>query len=311
MRISIFGVGAVGGHFGARLAQVNPDISFIARGETLKALFRDGLRVESISGGFHIYPVKATADPKQIGSVDFVLLTVKAWQVPEAAEMLSPMIGSKTGVIFLGNGVEAHEQLTSILGKEHVLGGLCRISAYASPLGTIRHVGINPTVVMGELDNQLTSRLEGLKKEFEKARVEIQIPEDILTAIWQKFIFVAAMSGIGALTRSPIGVIRGRPETRRLLESAIDEIISVASAKGINLTEDQSAKTLAFIDGLDPSATASMQRDIMDGKPSELEHQNGAVVRLGNQLGVEIPVNQFIYSCLLPQELSARDQLPK
>lgn len=309
MRICIFGVGAVGGYFGGRLAQVNPDVTFIARGKTLEALQKDGLRVYSINGDFYVQPVRVTSEPKQVGPVDFVLMATKAWQVPELAESLKPLMGEKTGVIFLGNGVEAQDQLAARLGKEHVLGGLCRISAFVAQPGVIHHVGLVPTAVIGELDNRLSSRLEGLKGEFEKAGVGIEIPEDILTAIWQKFIFIATISGMGALTRSPIGPIRSIPQTRSLLESTIEEIVQVGRAKGVHLPEDQSAKTMGSIDGLDPSGLASMQRDIMARRPSELENQNGAVVRMGKQYGVSTPVNQFIYSCLIPQELVARGQL--
>lgn len=309
MRISIFGTGAVGGYFGGRLAQFNPEVFFIARGKTLEALQNNGLFVQSSLGDFHVSAIKATQDPTQVGPVDFILLAVKAWQVPESARVMLPMLGSETGVVFLGNGVEAHEQLSSMLGKEHVLGGLCRISAFVAQPGIIRHVAINPTIVIGELDNRISPRLQNLKGEFERANTEIQIPEDIEAAIWQKFIFIAAISGIGALTRSPVGVFRKLPDTRGLLKGAIKEIIAVARAKGVNLPDDQSQRTLAFIDGLDPSATASMQRDIMEGKPSELESQNGAVVRLGREMGVPTPVNKFIYSCLLPQESGARLQL--
>jgi 2-dehydropantoate 2-reductase len=306
MRIATFGVGGVGGYFGGRLAQAGEDVVFIARGEHLKALQQDGLRVDSILGDFRIRPVRATDDPGQAGPVDIVLLAVKAWQVPEAAKQMRSLVGADTGVVFLGNGIEAHEQLSAVLGRDHVLGGMTHISSLMAGPGYIRHVGIKPDVVFGELDGTRSERVERLRQAFERANVDARVPQDILAAIWEKFVFIAAISGVGAVTRAPIGITRKLPETRRLLQAAIEEIEGLARLKEINLAPDISALTMAFCDNLAPGVTASMQRDIMEGRRSELDSQNGAVVRLGQELGIPTPVHHFIYASLLPQELKAR-----
>ena len=169
MRIAIFGAGAVGGYFGARLAQAGEDVIFIARGEHLRAMRRDGLYVESILGDFRVTPVKATDDPASVGPVDVVLVGVKAWQVPEAAESMRPMVGPETFVVPLQNGVEAPDQLAAVLGKEHVLGGLCRIICARVAPGRIRHAGMEPYVAFGELDNRPSPRAERLRAAFERA----------------------------------------------------------------------------------------------------------------------------------------------
>ncbi len=135
-----------------------------------------------------------------------------------------------------------------------------------------------------------------------------EVPEDIQAAMWEKFLFIAAISGVGAVTRAPAGKIRALPGTRRMLEGAMLEIHAVARALHVALPAGIVDKTLGFIDGLPPEATASMQRDIMAGNPSELEAQNGAVVRMGRQLGVPTPVNEFLYHSLLPQEQNARGE---
>jgi 2-dehydropantoate 2-reductase len=135
------------------------------------------------------------------------------------------------------------------------------------------------------------------------------VPADIQAAMWRKFLFIAAISGVGGVTRTPIGVTRSRPETRRLLEAAMSEVDALARARGIRLPEEIVAQTLAFIDGMGPGVMASMQRDIMDGKPSELEAQNGAVVRMGREMGIPTPVHEFLYASLLPQELKARGEI--
>jgi 2-dehydropantoate 2-reductase len=308
MRIAVVGAGSVGGYYGGRLAQAGEDVAFIARGEHLKAMLATGLRVTSLQGDFTIHPVQATDDPRWVGPVDMVLLGVKAWQVPEVAPTLTPLIGGQTGVIYLGNGVEAPAQLAHALGPGAVLGGLTRISATIAAPGYINHLGIEPSIAFGELDGHPSVRADALRQAFERAKVKVSVPADIQAAMWEKFIFIAAISGVGAITRVPAGVFRQVPESRQMLEAAIAEVIAVARAREINLREDMAARTLGIIDALAPTVTASMQRDIMEGRPSELGAQNGAVVRMGLEAGVPTPVHAFIYASLLPQELKARGE---
>jgi 2-dehydropantoate 2-reductase len=309
MRIAVFGAGAVGGYFGGRLAQAGEAVTFIARGEHLQALRHQGLKVDSINGDFTLQPVDATDDPGRIGPVDVVLVAVKAWQVSSAAQEMRPLVGSDTLVVPLLNGVEAPDQLAEVLGDAHVGGGLCRISSILAAPGYIRHVGIEPYVIFGELDNRPTQRCQSLLEAFERAGVKAEIPPDIRAAMWEKFLFIAAFSGVGAVTRAPAGVLRSVPEVRAVLEMALQEILAVAVAQGVNLPPDSVARTMKFIDGIPAGVQASMQRDIIEGRPSELAAQAGAVVRLGKKKDVPTPVNEFLYACLLPQELRARGEV--
>lgn len=309
MRIAVLGTGGVGGYFGGRLAQAGEEVVFIARGEHLETMLRDGLRVDSIRGDFHLKPVQAVEDPGQAGVVDMVLVAVKAWQVPEIAEAMRPMLKEGTGVVFLGNGVDALAQLTRILGEQHVLGGMSRISSLIAGPGHIRHVGIVPFVAFGELDGSSSVRVERLREAFEGAGVEVSVPDDIQAVMWEKFVFIAAVSGIGGVMRQPIGVIRRVPEARQMLRGALGEVARLAEARRINLPDDLVSNTIDFIDGMAPSVTPSMQRDIMEGRPSELDSQNGAVVRMGLESGVPTPIHTFLYHSLLPQEMVARGQI--
>lgn len=309
MRIAIYGTGGVGGYFGGRLAEAGEDVTFIARGEHLAAIQRDGLRVKSVAGDFHIAEVQATDDPATVGKVDCVILAVKAWQVAEAVNAMRPMIGPDTFVVPFENGVEAADQIATTLGEQHAVGGLCGILAYRAAPGHIVHAGVDPFVRFGERDDRASERLETLKAAFERARgVQAEIPEDINVAIWSKFLFICAMSGIGAITRVPIGVSRQLPQTRQMIEQMLDEIAQVGRARGVALPDSAVQRAMKFIDALPASGTASMQRDIMDGQPSELESQNGAVVRLGETCGVSTPVNALVHAALLPQEMAARGE---
>jgi 2-dehydropantoate 2-reductase len=315
MRIAIYGTGAVGGYFGGRLAQAGQDVVFLARGEHLRAIREHGLRVTSIAGDFIIRPAHATDRPDDVGPVDTVLVSVKAWQVPDVALAMRPLVGPDTFVVPLQNGVEAPEQLAGVLGAEHVLGGLCRIIAQVTGPGHIRHSGAEPYIAFGELDAaesgvRTTGRAERLREAFARAQgVSVEISPDIRAAMWLKFLFIASVSGVGAVTRAPIGVVRGRPETRLMLEQAFEEVAAVAAALGVALPANAVEETMAFVDTLPDDGTASMQRDIMAGRPSELETQNGAVVRLGQVTGVPVPLHTFIYRSLLPLELRARGEL--
>jgi 2-dehydropantoate 2-reductase len=309
MKIAVIGTGAVGGYFGGRLAQAGEDVTFIARGAHLQAIQASGLRVDSVKGDFLVQPAQATSRPEDVGVVDCILVAVKAWQVLEAAQAARPMVGPQTFVVPLQNGVEAPGQLAAELGDAHVLGGLCRISAMIAGAGHIRHLGLEPSIDFGELDNRTSERAERLRQAFAKAGVKASVPADIQAAMWEKFVFIASVSGVGAVTRAPMGVHRSLPETRPLLAGALQEVAAVGRACGVSLAEDLAARVLANIDNLPPGTTASMQRDIAEGRPSELEAQNGAVVRLGNKTGVPAPVHEFLYACLLPQEKRARGEL--
>jgi 2-dehydropantoate 2-reductase len=309
MRIAVFGAGSVGGYFGGRLAEAGQDVVFICRGDHLKAIQRDGLRVESVEGNFIVQPARASGDPVAVGPVDAILVCVKAWQVPQAAGALRPMIGAQTIVVPLQNGVEAPSQLETVLDTGHVLGGLCRIMSSVVAPGQIRHAGIDPYIAFGRLDKQQSQAAERLRDAFSRTRgVRVEIPGDIRVAMWRKFLLIAAWSGMGALTRSPIGLIRSQPETRQMLLQALQEIHAVAVAHRVALPREAVGETLAFIDGLPPQGTASMQRDIIAGRPSELVSQSGAVVRLGREAGVEVPVHTFIYQSLLLLEMQARGE---
>lgn len=310
MKIAVFGAGAVGCYLGGRLAQSVDEVIFIARGKHLQAMKKNGLKVDSINGDFTVNPVRVTDNPEDVGIVDMVLVTVKAWQVSDAAKSMKPMVGPETYVLPIQNGVEAPSQLAAILGNEHVLGGLCAFISYVVEPGHICHAGTNPIIRFGELDNSRSDRVNLLNDMFERTPgITANIPSDINVAMWQKFLLITAWSGLGAITRVPVGIFRSQPETRQLLEKTMIEIYEVARARNIDLPENVIAKTLEFIDALPSGGTASMQRDIMDGKPSELESQAGAVVRLGQEVGIDTPVSNLIYSSLLPMERQARGQL--
>jgi len=306
MRIAIVGAGGVGGYFGARLQLAGHGVVFVARGAQLAALREGGLRVSGISGELVLEKVEATDDPRSAGAVDAVLVTVKAWQLAEAARGLAPLVGPATVVVPLLNGVEAAAVLAEALGAGPVAAGLCGIVSYLVAPGHVRHEGVDPFVRFGELDDRSSDRLSRLRDAFASAGVRAEIPPDIHAALWQKLLFIAPVSAVGALTRAPVGAWRALPETRALAERGMQEVAAVAAARGVRLPADAVARTLAFLDGMAPGASSSLQRDFESGRRTELDAQVGAVVRLGAGARVATPVHRLLYDCLLPQELRAR-----
>jgi 2-dehydropantoate 2-reductase len=309
MRIAIFGTGGAGGYFGAQLALAGASVIFIARGAHLDAIRSSGLHLETPKGATVIRPAQATDDPAQVSDVDVVLLGVKAWQVAEAAQAVRPMIGPATIVVPLQNGVEAASQVAAILGAEHVLGGLCGTISWIAGPGRIRNAGGQGFIKFGELDNRRSERVERLYRAFANTGVAVEVPSDILKALWDKFLLITSFGGVGAITRAPIGVIRTIPQTRRLLEQCMEEVVAVGRARGVAMADSIVAETMKFLDGIPATATTSLQRDIVDGKPSELEYWNGAVVRLGREASVPTPSHEFVYHSLLPQDLQVRGKI--
>lgn len=305
MKIAVIGTGGVGGYFGGKLALAGHEVTFLARGKHLEAIQANGLQVLSPLGDFLVKPARATADIQNIGSVDLILMAVKAYQVKENLPQLKNLIHEKTLILPLQNGVLASEEIKTELKEASVLRGLCRIFSEIEAPGVIKHVGVEPMIVFGAFDNEKSESVLQLKDILEQAGIKAKVAEDIQVELWKKFIFICS-GGLIALTKSNYGKLRQLPETRTLMKALLNEIYAVAKKAGVEVKEDYVENTFSFIDQFPAEATTSLARDIWEGKSSELEYQNGTVVRLGEKYGVETPVNRFVYTCLLPQELEAR-----
>jgi 2-dehydropantoate 2-reductase len=305
MKIAVIGSGGVGGYFGGRLAEAGFDVTFLARGEHLRAIRSNGLRVYSILGDFHIPEAKAVGRMEEIASPDLVVLCVKAWQIVEIRDELSKILHSGSIVIPLQNGVLAAAELSEAIDSSQVLGGFCRIISKIESPGVIRHFGITPFISFGELDNKLSPRLEKIREVFDKAGISCRISEDIEADLWRKFIAIC-VSGLLAVSRTTYGEIRSIPETRGMMIDLLTEIWTLARHTGVRIEDDFVEKSVSFIDSYPVNSTSSLTRDVWEGKPSEIEYQNGTVVRLAEKYGVPAPVNRFVYHCILPLEKKAR-----
>ncbi len=300
MRIAVFGTGGVGGYFGARLAAAGEDVRFIARGRHLDAIRGQGLHVRSALGDVAIRPRQATDDPAAVGPVDLVLVTVKLYDTEATVAASRPLVGPATTLLSLQNGVEAVDTLRRTFGRERVLGGCTYILATIAEPGVIAHTGTMARLVFGELDGRASERTEALCAACDRAGIDATVSDDIVGAIWTKFTFLAAVSGITALTRLPLGPIRSDSEARALVRAAIDEAVAVARARGIILADDTADRHMATISGLPAEMGSSMLYDLSHRRRLELAWLSGAVVRMGQELSVPTPVHRTVFAALHP-----------
>ena len=299
MKIAVMGSGGVGGYFGGRLAQRENDVHFIARGEHFETLREEGIKVKSTLGDFDIRAIPVTDDAEHIGEVDAVLFTVKSQDTRDAAEKVKPLLGADTIVVSLQNGVGNEEVLQEVLGESCVLGGVAYIEAEIQEPGVIAHKSPFARLAFGAFDGEIPEKAKALLEAFKSAQVEAELEEDIQRVIWTKWLFICAFSGVTAVTRKPIGAILEDEDATRLYRTVMEEIAALAEAKGVGLSDDIVEERLNFSrNSLDADMRSSLQQDLARGRPLELDALNGYASKLGDELGVETPANDFIYAAL-------------
>jgi 2-dehydropantoate 2-reductase len=299
MRIVIIGAGGVGGYFGARLLAAGEGVTFVARGAHLAAVQTTGLRVESPKGDLHLREVSATDDVRAVGKADVELLTVKMYDLESAAAMVSPLIGRNSVVITLQNGVEAVDIVAKQVGRAHVAGGVAYVAAVIAEPGLIRHTSLD-ALIFGELDGRRSERLVALEAACRRAGFSARASDHIDVDLWSKFSRLSVFSGMTAVTRSPIGVLRSDPELLAMLQAACEETALVARARGIALPDALMQEIMRMVEELPYHAKSSMLEDLERGRRLELPWLSGAVVRLGREAGIPTPIHTFIATVLKP-----------
>jgi 2-dehydropantoate 2-reductase len=299
MRIAIVGSGGVGGYFGGRLADAGADVVFLARGAHLDAMRARGLRILSPKGDVHLPHVQAAGDTRDIGPVDVVLFAVKLYDSEQALAALPPLIGADTIVVPLQNGVDSVAMVSDAVGRAHTGGGTCYVSAVIAEPGVVRHTAMDH-LIFGELDGSRSPRLDALLRACEPASFRSTLSADVTVDIWTKFVRLSVMSGMTTVTRCPLGVICADPELFAMLKAAVAEALAVAHAKGVAVppaSVDEVAKAYA---ALPPQTKSSMLEDLERGRRLELPWLSGAIVRIGEEVGVPTPIHRFITAVLTP-----------
>jgi 2-dehydropantoate 2-reductase len=304
VRVAVVGAGGVGGYFGGRLALAGAEVCWIARGAHLEAIRREGLRVRSVTGDFHVRGL-ATDDPGEVGPCDYVLFCVKSYDTEAAARLLPPLLQPETAVLTLQNGVDNPEKIAAAVGWEHVMAGAAFVFSTVQAPGRVAHTGGPGRVVFGEMDGSRTARAERLLDWFLRAEVPAELSPDIRRVLWDKFAFICAQAGLTAATRLPVGELRELPETWSLFRRVLEEVCAVAAAEGVALPHDTVERHLQFALRLEPQATSSLHHDLVHGRRMELEALHGTVVRLARKHGLSVPVCETLYGVLKPWAVRA------
>jgi len=293
------GAGGVGGYFGARLQQAGHEVSFFARGRHLQAIRDQGLAVESPHGNAHLR-VRVFADPAESDVADVVLFAVKLWDTESAAERLRPIVGEHTVVIPFQNGVESVERLRKVLPEKCVMSGSAYIATHIKAPGVIEHTGQMSRIQFGPLLSSQKGTAQAFLEACLKAKIQAEIPADIVKANWEKFVFLVGLSSATAVARAPLGVVRADRDLRWLLEQSMREAWSVGRARGIGLADDYVEGRMTFADTLHADMKASLLHDLEAGGRLEAPWLCGAVARMARESGIEAPVNRAVFAALKP-----------
>jgi 2-dehydropantoate 2-reductase len=298
MRIVVLGAGGIGGYFGGTLARAGHEVQLLARGMHLDAIRIRGLDVRAPTERFTVTPW-ATADPAELGRADLAIVAVKGYSLAEVAPAAKRLADEGATVLPLLNGVNAAEQLAALgVPNDRILGGLAFISVARTAPGVIERRSPFQRIVVGELAGGPSARAEEIAEAFRGAGAEARTSETIHAELWQKFIFITSIAAACGLARSPLGVVRGRPLGRLLIERAVREVAAVARTRGVALPEGEEERTLRAIDELPAPMKPSFLLDLEQGGPNELDILSGTVSRLGRESGVETVVHDTVVAAL-------------
>ena len=299
MRIVVMGAGGTGGYFGAKLARAGLDVTFVARGAHLAAIRERGLCVKSAVEGEFVVRPPALDRLDGESAADLVLFCVKSFDTESAAAIIRPVVGPETAILSIQNGVVNEDVLTGLFGPRHVIGGVAQVFATIEAPGIIKHVLLGRLLV-GEMDGADSERVRAFLAACERAGIPAEPSLRITRTLWEKYVLLAAQSGMTALTRRPVGVLRRIPETRAMYRRLLEEMGALAAAVGAGLDTSYPDTCMTLIDALGPGAYSSLHHDLVHGKRLELEAIHGYAVRLAKRHGIATPMLEAVYAALRP-----------
>ncbi len=302
LKVAVVGAGGTGAFYGGALARAGAEVTMIARGPHLEAIKSNGLQLKSVLLGDFLINSAVTDDMSSIGAVDLVILAVKSWGTDAAIDSMSGLVDDDTVIISTQNGVDSERLLADAFGAEHVLGCTAVVSAMITEPGVVNQAGGPGSLEIGELFGGPSDRVADLVGRFVEAGLAAQAHNNIQLALWQKFIFICALSGMTALTRKPIGEIWAQPTTTEMYFQVLTEVATVGRAEGVDIPESTVADLLSGTQAREPFIIGSMGHDLIAGNPIEIGLLNGRVVELGKQHGVPTPANFAIDAALRPHE---------
>jgi 2-dehydropantoate 2-reductase len=303
MKFAILGSGAVGGYYGAKLARAGHDVTFIARGAHLAAIRERGLTINSPAlGGFTVH-ARAEQDTSKVGAVDVVIVAVKAYDNATALAMIPPMLGPRTSVLTIQNGVDSVSEMAAAIGEAPVIGGTTYIATALSAPGVIDQTGTHRRIVFGEVFGappKRSARVDAIDGALSEADIQSDAVDDGRIPIWEKFIFLVPLSGFTGATRLPIGPVWSDPMIRAQFLEGSREVEAVARAEGVPVSAGIVERISTYVAAIPGSMRSSLLIDLSQGKRIEVEALQGSVVRRARRLGVPVPIMSTLYAVLKP-----------
>jgi len=298
------GAGGTGAYYGGALARAGADVTMIARGPHLDAINTKGLQLNSVLLGDFKVDCTATDDMSAVEKVDLVIFAVKSWGTDAAIEAMASgnMVGDGTLIISTQNGIDSEPLLIKAFGAGHVLGSTATVSAMITEPGVVNQAGGPGSLIIGEMNGEKSSRVDALVQRCVAAGLAAESNENIELALWTKFTFICALSGMTALTRKPIGDIFAQEATTEMYRQVLHEVAAVARAKGVSLSEEMVENTLQATMGREPFIIGSMGHDLIAGNPIEIGLLNARVVEMGKEHNIPTPANFAIEAALRPHE---------
>jgi 2-dehydropantoate 2-reductase len=304
VKVVVIGAGGIGAYYGGQLARSGNDVTLYARGDNLDAICDRGLEIRTAEGTA-VVEVRATDRADELGDADFAIVGVKSYSLDSIGAVVKQLAAKGTAIVPFLNGVETTDRLIALgVPRTAMLGGVTRISVARVAPGIVERRGAFQSVIIGELDQTVTDRVTRIVRAFRDAGVEARASKNIEIDLWEKFVFIAAMAASCGLARTPIGPLRDKPLGRRLLQRAVQEVIDVARAHGIQLPAEESAQVVGAIDALPPGTKPSFLLDLEAGGPNELDILSGAVSRYAQAVGISTPIHDTVTAVLSPAATS-------
>jgi 2-dehydropantoate 2-reductase len=302
MKILMVGAGATGGYFGGRLLQSGQDVTFLVRAKRAQALARTGLVIHSAAGDFTAPAPKTVQADALDQTFDLIVVSCKAYHLPQVIEDMAPAVGPQTMILPLLNGMRHLDLLDARFGAGHVLGGQCVIAATLDADGAVRHLNASHSLTFGERDGSRSARIEQVAQAMANVRFEPRLSTTILQDMWDKWVFLASLAGITCLMRAPVGDIVAAPGGKQATLALLDDGRHVAEAHGHAPGETVLQRAHSVLTEQGSTLTASMLRDLEQGGPIEADHVVGDLLARGEAAGLDLPMLRVAYAHLKAYE---------
>lgn len=294
MKILVLGAGATGGFFGGRLANAGADVTFLVRPKRQALLAANGLRIESAQGNVAL-PVATVTKANASDGYDVVIVSCKAYDLDSAIDAIRPAVGERTYILPLLNGLKHLDILDAAFGRDRVLGGTCHIGVTLADDGTIRHLNAFDILTHGSRTEGQRTFCEALQREFQRGGFEVRLSEDIVGAMWEKWVLLATLAGMTCLMRGSIGEIVATDAGKQRISDMLDECIAVATASGQSPSDQAIVHVRDTLTQEGSTLTSSMLRDMLSGGRVEADHILGDLVSRAEALAVATPLLRLAY----------------